>query len=81
MMTVVKQDWEESELGWGIRPDGYSLHLTEEDRKQYIKDYWADQPEGRVPDEYSRPSGSAYLVDVQEHIWKEIKNSKNGIRK
>ena len=26
---VVVQKWEESERGWGTRPDGFSLHLTE----------------------------------------------------
>jgi hypothetical protein len=81
MMTVVRQNWEESERGCGIRPDGYSLHLSEIDREQFIKDFWADQPGGPVPDEYSRPSGSGFLVDVQDHIYKEIQTSKNGIRK
>jgi len=53
---VIRQDWLESERGWGFRPDGYSLHLTEEDRKSYIKAYWDRMPD-QVPDEYSRPSG------------------------
>lgn len=80
MITVVKQNWEESERGWGIRPDGYSLHLTEEDRKAFIKEYWDDQPSGEAPDEYSRPSGNGYLADVQDDTYQTIKNSKNGIR-
>ncbi len=80
MTTVVKQNWEESEAGWGIRPDGYSLHLSESDRIQYIKEYWADQPHG-VPDEYSRTSGSATLIDVDEAVMNELRASKNGIRK
>ena len=50
MKPVIKQLWEESERGWGIRPDGYSLHLNNEDRKQFIKEYWALLPDGPVPD-------------------------------
>jgi hypothetical protein len=34
---VIRQEWEESERGWGCRPDGYSLHLDKEDRNTYIK--------------------------------------------
>jgi hypothetical protein len=61
-MTLVVQPWEESERGWGIRPDGYSIHLNETDRKRFVKEYWEEQPD-YVPDEYSRPSGNPYLQD------------------
>jgi hypothetical protein len=84
MHTVVKQYWEESEAGWGVRPDGHSLHLTESDRESYIKDYWDREaernPSGAVPDEYERPSGSGELVDVDNETYEAIKASKNGIR-
>lgn len=63
-MKVVVQKWEESERGWGCRPDGYSLHLTEEDRKSFIAGYWAMMPKA-VPDEYSRPNGTPYIADVE----------------
>jgi hypothetical protein len=33
---VVYQSWLESERGWGVRPDGYSLHLSLGDRKRFI---------------------------------------------
>jgi hypothetical protein len=45
MATVVMQRWYESERGWGQRPDGCSLHLTEQDRAAYCKKYWADEKE------------------------------------
>lgn len=76
---VVKQLWEESERGWGIRPDGYSLHLNEEDRKNYVSDFNKTLP-SYVPDEYSRVSGSPTIIDVDSKLYKEIKASKNGIR-
>ena len=48
-------DWEESERGWGTRPDGASIHVSEEECAKYVKAYWERQPKGEVPDEYSRP--------------------------
>ncbi len=78
--TVVKQSWNEHERGWGIRPDGYSLHLTEEDRVAFIEEYWAEQPNGPAPDDYSSPDGSKTLADIKEDQYKKILASKNGIR-
>lgn len=77
--VLVKQNWLESERGWGIRPDGCSLHKTVEDCKQYIKKYWAGMPD-QVPDEYSRPEGEPYPIDVDERIYSVVSKSKNGIR-
>ncbi|OGZ11915.1 MAG: hypothetical protein A2942_01995 [Candidatus Lloydbacteria bacterium RIFCSPLOWO2_01_FULL_50_20] len=36
---VLCQKWEESERGWGTRPDGYSLHKSDADREQYIREH------------------------------------------
>ncbi len=60
---VIVQKWEESEQGWGIRPDGYSLHLTEEDRKAFVTAYWATLPD-EAPYCYSSPSGTPYRAAV-----------------
>jgi len=78
--SVVKQDWIESERGWGIRPDGCSLHFSLEDHKEFVKEYWDRMPD-EVPDEYSRPSGEPYVVMVDEEVYVRIGESKNGIRK
>jgi hypothetical protein len=80
---VVAQQWEESERGWGVRPDGASLHLTEEDRISYCKDHWNREKKlnssGIVPDEYSRERGQPLVIDVDAKIYKLIKESKYGI--
>ncbi len=86
---VVKVTWIESERGWGQRPDGYSLHLTNADADAYINEageretaYWRGQGKSAsyVPDEYSRADGRA-LVDVDEPTYKQlIETSGNGIR-
>lgn len=80
---VVVQEWEESERGWGIRPDGATLHLTEADRTAYVNDYWAREkksnPSGVTPDEYSRPSGNPSIIDVSEATYEQVKKTKNGL--
>jgi hypothetical protein len=81
MATVVCQMWLERERGWGQRPDGYSLHLSETDRKTYLKEYWDKMPK-QVPDEYSKEDGQAFLLDLDENseFYIDLMNSKNGIR-
>jgi hypothetical protein len=80
MKTVVRQNWIESERNWGIRPDGYSLHLSVKDCTEYIDEYRTKQPHD-IPDEYSRPDGQSYLVDIDEKTYDEITNTKNGLRR
>lgn len=76
---VVLQRWEESERGWGTRPDGYSLHLTAADLKAFIKDYWDSMPD-QVQDEYSRPDGLPRFVHIDAKTYRKIKATKNGYR-
>lgn len=81
---VVCQTWCESERGWGQRPDGYSLHLTNADRVQFIKEY-SDSlpprgPHGEVPSIYSFAEMNHYITDVDEATYKKLKKSKNGLR-
>lgn len=71
MNSVVVQKWEESERGWGQRPDGYSLHLSEEDRKEFIRAYWELMPDA-VPDEYERPCGSPYEAEIDAALHEQI---------
>lgn len=80
MFTVLRQNWLESERGWGIRPDGYSIHLTQEDCTKFIKDYWERMPD-QVPDEYSRPDGEPSLTQVDASTYEAVKASPHGIRR
>jgi hypothetical protein len=80
---IVVQKWEESERGWGCRPDGYTMHLTEADRAAYCKEFWDRERKrnksGVTPDEYSRECGSPYAASVDTKTYAAIKASKNGI--
>lgn len=67
------QKWEETERGWGTRPDGYTLHLTKAcitGFVQAIRDNEAKLGYGshNVPDEYSRPAGAPYLTETEDDI-------------
>lgn len=79
MPTVVIQKWEESERGWGVRPDGWSMHTTEEVRAEYVSWFMAMQQEllgEAVPDEYSRPSGTPYVADVDDDTFAKLEANK-----
>ena len=51
MNKVILQFWEESERGWGVRPDGCSIHLDSNERNSYINSIYSDRG-SLVPDEY-----------------------------
>lgn len=80
--TYVVQLWEESERGWGVRPDGWSVHLSFEDCTAYIKDYTKDRT-GPAPAEYDRPRGHPYVVsgsDLSDERIAAIHASPHGVR-
>jgi hypothetical protein len=84
MNVVYCQIWEESERGWGTRPDGHSLHLTFADAEQFRKEYLDHQHEyfesigvKGVPDEYTRPYGDPYQVKVGDELYEQLAKDKN----
>lgn len=81
MATVVCQLWEESEAGWGCRPDGWTVHKSEADRVAFCKAYWARQPAGPAPDEYTRECGDPYLMDLDacSKLYEALEKSNNGV--
>lgn len=80
MNKVIMQLWEESERGWGVRPDGCSLHIDELERKKYIDKIYDDRSnESTVPDEYDRVFGSEMVVFVNDDMFSKIQ-SKGTIR-
>lgn len=81
MKKIICQEWDESERGWGCRPDGASYHLSLGDCQAYIKAYWDRMPK-ETPDEYSRPSGNPYEMLIPDDIYEKLDIHKNnyGIR-
>lgn len=84
MPVVFCQQWEESERGWGVRPDGYSLHLTLADASDFRMHYLQHQREyfescgiDGVPDEYTRPCGDPYRAKVSEELYHKLLKEKS----
>ena len=77
-LKVILEEWTESELGWGTRPDGASLHKNIESYKIFVKEYWDGMPK-EVPNEYSRPNNSPIEVYVDKETFDKVQKSKNGI--
>jgi len=74
--TVILQEWEESERGWGVRPDGCSIHLTNEDLNDYIKYVYDTRNTDYIPDEYDRISGEPNRVSISDEIMEDLKKEK-----
>lgn len=76
---VVRQDWIESEKGWGQRPDGCSLHKTVSDCKDFIDKYWSSMPYF-VPNEYDCPVGEPYHISIPKELYNEMMQNNLGMR-
>ena len=75
MKKVYLQYWEESERGWGIRPDGCSLHNTLEEHKLYVdKIYYNRINETEIPYEYDRICGETINVRIKDELVSEFEN-------
>jgi hypothetical protein len=79
---VICQKWEESERGWGTRPDGYSLHVDEAARLRFVAEFWRKQKQRlgeETPDEYSRQCGAPFACPVSDGIYKFVKAQGDGV--
>lgn len=78
--TVIKQEWNKYRGTWMGEPDGFSLHLTVEDKNEFAKEYYVRfNSSNKEPGEYSAASGITTLIDVDEILYQKIAASKNGI--
>ena len=82
-VTLWVQEWEESERGWGVRPDGYTLHLKNNDITKFLMAMRTREAEiyhGETPDEYTRRSGSPYEWDTDDaELIERVRLSECGI--
>lgn len=73
--TVYGISWTEFERGWGCRPDGWSLHKSEEDVSKYLENYRKSLPKS-APDEYSTSdSEKGKLIIVSESLYRKVHQS------
>lgn len=78
-MKVIQQLWEKVTKPNTCCADGCSYHLTEKDKEDFIKEYWANMPE-KAPNSYSKPLGKSKLKEIDDDLYRTIKSSKNGVR-
>ena len=76
---IIYVSWEESERGWGTRPDGSSLHLTIHDFRVFLKEYWDTLPDS-PPSEYSRPADKPVIVYASPELYMQIQEENHGLR-
>ena len=75
MPQALCQQWEESERGWGTRPDGFTLHLDTATHTRFVKAFLDRQRNllgEKTPDEYTRQMGSPYSVEVDEDVYQKL---------
>lgn len=77
MNRVLLQFWEESERGWGVRPDGISLHVNRESYREYLNNIYDSRDGQNVPDEYDRVIGSVIEAMVSDDIYSIVLSEKN----
>ena len=75
MQKVYLQHWEESERGWGVRPDGCSLHLDLIKHKSYVEDVYNQRDTDTIPHEYDRVVGEPIEVMISDVMFEELNKS------
>jgi len=80
MKKLILQYWEESERGWGIRPDGCSLHLDKDCLNKYVDSAYKDRDPNNVPHEYDRIVGDPIEIWITEEIYNETVSNGGSLR-
>ena len=77
MKEVFLQYWEESERGWGVRPDGCSIHLDQNSLNKYIDNIYSGRDGDNVPHEYERVVGEPIKVEINDELYNLLLEKKN----
>lgn len=76
MKKIYLQYWEESERGWGVRPDGCSIHLSLDEHKKYINSIYKERENStEVPYEYDRIVGNPIEVMIDPILFEAVEGS------
>ena len=66
-VLVICQKWEEVEVGWGSRPDGFSLHVSLESLRKLVRENRKRREE--YSDEFSHPDSDHYKTSVDDETF------------
>jgi hypothetical protein len=76
MNKVVLQLWEESEKGFGTRPDGCSIHIDLYNRNNYIRYIYGSRGD-IVPETYDKIIGSELEAFIDDELFKKLNVEKS----
>lgn len=74
-MKAFKVELIESERGWGSKVDDYMICLTEEDAKEFKKEFNAENNKSTVPDWYMY-AGSITEIELTDVQFKKLSEEK-----
>jgi len=78
MNKVILQIWEESERGWGTRPDGCSMHIDLKEREKYIQSiYDSRKSDESIPHEYDRIVGEGVEAFIEDALYTLVVKDKS----
>ena len=78
MNKVILQIWEESERGWGTRPDGCSMHIDLKERENYIQTlYESRKSDESIPHEYERIVGEGVEAFIEDALFELVQKDKS----
>ena len=82
MKQLVYKKWITSDEWSGVEDNGYSLHKTEDDLKQFIAKHWEKYPSSTPPPFYSAPDifSSTRIVSVTDDVYDQVAASDCGLR-
>lgn len=76
MKSVLTQEWLDDMEGHSGRIAAYSLHLTEKDRAEFVRDHGKElEEEGRS----YRPIGRSAVVGVDDEVYEQLKLAGHGM--
>jgi hypothetical protein len=71
MNKCVFQLWEESIRDFGIIPNGCSLHVDQNEHKNFLKSFY-DKRDINVPDEYDRVFGNEVICFISDSLYNRL---------
>jgi hypothetical protein len=78
MNKVILQIWEESERGFGTRPDGCSMHIDSKERENYIRSiYESRNSDEYIPKEYDRIVGEGIDAFIEDTLFDLVQKDKS----
>jgi hypothetical protein len=77
MKKAYLQFWELSEINHEVKSDGVTLHLTINDCKNYISNFYKKRIGKKVPNKYSRIVGEPIIVEISENLFSLINKNIN----